>query len=88
MSILRSTVFALALGLPGAAQAMGCEDIMKMLSYNVPVGTIVGSIKAGGATTQAEVQCLQQRGAPPEVVSAASAMAGGTSAPAPAPVAA
>ncbi len=89
MTILRSTALLLALALPGAAHAgMSCDDIMKMLSYNVPVNTVVTSVRgSGGGYTQADVQCLQQRGAPPEVVNAVAGLAGGA-APAPAPIAA
>jgi tetratricopeptide (TPR) repeat protein len=79
MKFARPALLALACALPTTAFAgMSCDDIMKMVSYNVPASTVIASIRgAGGGYSQTDVQCLQTKGAPPEVVAAVQALAGG-----------
>jgi tetratricopeptide (TPR) repeat protein len=74
---------------PAVSHAMSCDDIMNMVSVNVPSSIVISTMQSSGkAFTPADVQCLQSRGAPPDVVAAAQSMGGGAPAPAPAPVAA
>ena len=81
-SHLRRLVLPLALLLaPAVSQAMTCDDVMNMVTVNVPDDIVINTMKSSGtAFSPADVQCLQQRGAPPTVVAAAQA----TAAPAPA----
>ena len=71
------------LAAPASALAMSCDDIMNMVSVNVPSTIVISTMQGSGTQfTGNDVQCLQSRGAPPDVVAAAQAQMG---APAPAP---
>ncbi len=64
-----------ALGLLGSTPAhagMTCDDIMNMAVHNVPASVIVDTIASSGTSfSDADVQCLKQRGAPQEVIAKA-----------------
>lgn len=54
-----------------ALAGMSCADIMQLVDYSVEVGVIVDAIeKSGSRFTQADLECVQERGAPPAVVAA------------------
>lgn len=79
-------VLTLALALPGTASAgMPCNEILKLISYNVPSPQVINSIKANPGYTAADVQCLTAGGAPADVVAAVQSLAGGGTGVAPAP---
>lgn len=61
---------ALLLGAPTAFAAnLSCDDIMNMVDHSVPSTVVVDTIKqAGGRFSDAEIQCLLDRGAYPEVI--------------------
>ena len=62
---------------------MSCDDVMNMVSVNVPDEIVINTMKGSGTKfTTADVTCLQQRGAPPTIVQAAKATMAG---PAPQP---
>ncbi len=70
---------------PTNAWAMSCDDIMTMVSSNVPSSIVIQTMKSSGKTySAADVQCLVGKGAPADVLAAARAQ-GGAAAPAPAP---
>ena len=87
MRFLTRLVLPLAiLVTPATSLAMSCDDIMNMVSVNVPSNIVIDTMKGSGTQfTAADVQCLQSRGAPPDVVAAAQQQMG-AAAPAPAPV--
>ena len=66
---VRSATLPLALLVaPSVASAMTCDDIMNMVSVNVPAEIVINTMKGSGTRfTAADVQCLQQRGAPPNL---------------------
>ncbi len=73
---------------PADAAAMSCDNIMDMVNVNVPANIVIETMRSSGATfTSTDVQCLQSKGAPAEVVTAASSMAAVAPAPAPSGVA-
>lgn len=84
------TRFALPLAFlvaPVTSHAMSCDDIMNMVSVNVPPSIVISTMQGSGKQfTPADVQCLQQRGAPAEVIAAAQQM-GAAPVAAPVPVA-
>jgi len=62
---------------PQAAQAAGlsCDDIMNMVDHSVPAAVVVDTIKGSGSRfTEADLQCLRDRGAYPEVLAIAESM--------------
>jgi len=72
---------------PATSLAMSCDDIMNMVSVNVPSSIVISTMQGSGTQfSPADVQCLQSRGAPPDVVAAAQSM-GATATPTPAPAA-
>ena len=75
MTFFRTAALSLALLAPSVASAMSCDDIMNMVSVNVPDDIVVATMRGSGKQfAAADVQCLQQRGAPPAVVQAAQQM--------------
>jgi TolA-binding protein len=74
----RSTPFVLAAALfvaPTVASAMSCDDIMNMVQYNVPTNVVIDTMASSGKQfTASDIQCLQQRGAPADVLAKAEAM--------------
>ncbi len=76
--LLASLALPLALlAVPASAQAAGlsCDDIMNMVDHSVPAAVVVDTIKgAGGKFTDADLQCLRDRGAYPEVLAMAESM--------------
>ena len=76
LSGVRTVALTLSLALiPTAASAMSCDDVMNMVSVNVPDDIVIATMRgSGGSIAAADVQCLQQRGAPPAVVAAAQQM--------------
>ncbi|MCB9686494.1 MAG: hypothetical protein H6738_08675 [Alphaproteobacteria bacterium] len=72
------TVAVSLLAIPSIASATSCDEIMNMVSLNIPSNIVIETMRSSGtAFTQADVQCLQSRGAPADVVSTAQQMAGG-----------
>ncbi len=70
--ICRATIPLALLIAPAVASAMTCDDVMNMVSVNVPDEIVINTMKGSGTKfTTADVQCLQERGAPPTIVSAA-----------------
>lgn len=68
------------------AWALSCDEIMNMVSVNVPVEIVVAAIEdSGDQFTSADIRCLVDGGAPNEVVAVAKRMAQ-ASAPAAEPV--
>lgn len=67
---------ALALTWAGPAHALSCEEIMNMVDVNVPSNIVVQTIESSGEQFTAEdIRCLESRGAPSDVLSAAKAQA-------------
>ncbi len=61
------------------AHALSCEEIMNMVNVNVPVPIVVQTIEDSGEQFSVdEVRCLQNEGAPGEVVDAAKALMAGS----------
>lgn len=57
------------------AYALSCDELMNMADVSVPTNIIVQTIEGSGETfSSAEVKCLQDKGAPAEVVAAAKKM--------------
>lgn len=75
-----------ALSLPSSAWAIGCDEIMNMVTLNIPSTIVIETMRGSGGVAPADVVCLQQRGAPADVVAAAQGMMKGAT-PAPVPVA-
>lgn len=74
--ILPLTATALvALTFPRNAAALSCEEIVNMLQVRVPANIVVQTMKdSGDQFTAGEVRCLQDNGAPAEVVAQAQQM--------------
>ncbi len=86
ISRLCTASLAAMLGLSFAtdAHALSCEEIMNMVNVNVPVPIVVQTIEDSGEQFSVdEVRCLQNEGAPSEVVDAAKKLMAGAE---PAPV--
>jgi tetratricopeptide (TPR) repeat protein len=88
MKLTRIATASLAalLGLSFAtdAHALSCEEIMNMVNVNVPVPIVVQTIEDSGEQFSVdEVRCLQNEGAPSEVLAAAKTLMAGSE---PAPV--
>jgi tetratricopeptide (TPR) repeat protein len=63
---------------PRNAWALSCEEIMNMVNVNVPVPIVVQTIEdSGDQFTVDEIRCLQNEGAPAEVVAAAKGLMAG-----------
>jgi hypothetical protein len=72
--LLTSLTTAAALWSPQAF-ALSCDDIMNMVSVNVPENIIVMTVKDSGEQfTNDEVRCLTERGAPAGVIKQAKSM--------------
>ncbi len=70
-----SLTVAAALLSSSPAYALSCDELMNMVDVSVPTNIIVQTIEGSGETfSSAEVRCLQEKGAPAEVVSAAKSM--------------
>ncbi len=81
ISRLCTASLAALLGLSFAtdAYALSCEEIMNMVNVNVPVPIVVQTIEDSGEQFSVdEVRCLQNEGAPGEVVDAAKALMAGS----------
>jgi TolA-binding protein len=88
---MRNRRFGLGLGLmgvlaPSSAWAIGCDEIMNMVTLNIPSTIVIETMRGSGGVAPADLACLQQRGAPPDVLAAAQSMVQGAPAPAPMPV--
>lgn len=58
-----------------AEAAMSCDQIMDLVDYNVPTSVILDSMASSGTEfDDRDIECLIQRGAPPEVVAKAREM--------------
>jgi tetratricopeptide (TPR) repeat protein len=82
MKITRLCTASLAalLGLSFAtdAHALSCEEIMNMVNVNVPVPIVVQTIEDSGEQFSVdEIRCLQNEGAPGDVIDAAKALMAG-----------
>lgn len=71
-SIFCAGIIGLALGSSNVAHAQSCDDIVNMVSVNVPTSIIVDTIAASGKIfTNEELRCLMDQGAPQDVIDAA-----------------
>ncbi len=80
ISRLCTASLAALLGLSFAtdAYALSCEEIMNMVNVNVPVPIVVQTIEDSGEQFSVdEVRCLQNEGAPGEVIAAAKKLMAG-----------
>ncbi len=69
---------AAGLAISGPAHALSCDEIMNMVAVNVPTNIVEITVKESGEVfTSADIQCLESRGAPGEVISQAKTMTGG-----------
>lgn len=67
-----------------AFAGMSCEDIMNLVDHSVPTAVVVDTIASSGTTfSDADIQCLKQRGAPADVLAKAMEFKRATAAPAP-----
>ena len=84
--VVLSPIAALSLLVtPAHAAGLSCDDIMNMVNHSVPAAVIVDTMQGSGARfTDADLQCLRERGAYPEVL--AQAQVQRAAAPAPAPM--
>ncbi len=74
-----SLVALLGLGFAKDAHALSCEEIMNMVNVNVPVPIVVQTIADSGEQFSVdEVRCLQNEGAPTEVIAAAKKLMAGS----------
>ncbi len=77
--MIRLTPWALSLGLLSIASpawALSCDEIMNMVDVNVPTNIVVQTMESSGTRFSAEdIRCLDQRGAPSEVITSAKKMA-------------
>ncbi len=70
-----SVTLAVSMAASSPAWALSCDELMNMVDVSVPTDIIVTTIQGSGETFKAEtVSCLQKKGAPAEVVSAAKAL--------------
>ena len=74
-------VLATALfGFSNSASALGCDDIINMVGYNIQTDIIISTMKSSGTRfTPDDIQCLQEKDAPPEVIEQAKKMVISTS---------
>lgn len=72
---LSSGIAALLVGLvPVSASAMTCDEIMNMVTLNIPSSIVVQTMQGSGQKfTAQDIQCLQSKGAPADIVAAARA---------------
>ncbi len=80
ISRLCTASLAALLGLSFAtdAHALSCEEIMNMVNVNVPVPIVLQTIEDSGEQFSVdEIRCLQNEGAPSEVISAAKKLMAG-----------
>jgi tetratricopeptide (TPR) repeat protein len=62
-------------GFSNNATALSCDDIMNMVSYNIGTDIIVNTMKDSGSSfNQADLECLEDKNAPAEVVEQAKKM--------------
>ncbi|MCB9761387.1 MAG: hypothetical protein H6739_16210 [Alphaproteobacteria bacterium] len=67
-----AALVGLALAASPSAMAQSCDDIMNMVNVNVPTNIIVQTMESSGKLfDNAEIRCLEDGGAPAEVVDAA-----------------
>lgn len=78
-TFVHSFVAASIFWLPTSAWALSCDDVMNMVSLNIPANIVVDTIRNAPSFESSDVECLRGRGAPAEVINAASAKAGGGS---------
>jgi TolA-binding protein len=65
-----ASIASLALSTP--AWALSCDEIMNMVNVNVPASVVVQTIDASGSKfSSSDVQCLESRKAPAEIIAAA-----------------
>jgi hypothetical protein len=84
--LLAPVIGVCALLAPAAASAMSCDEIMNMVSLNIPTNIVIETMKGSGQTfSDADIACLQQKGAPPDVLAAAKGQSSGAVARPPAP---
>jgi TolA-binding protein len=77
--MIRLKPWGISLGLltfASPAWALSCDEIMNMVDVNVPTNIVVQTMESSGTRFSAEdIKCLDQRGAPSEVVDVARKMA-------------
>jgi tetratricopeptide (TPR) repeat protein len=84
--LLAPVIGVCALLAPVTASAMSCDEIMNMVSLNIPTNIVIETMKGSGQTfSEADIACLQQKGAPPDVLAAAKGQSGGAAVKAPTP---
>lgn len=85
-STTRLAALAALLSLPTAANAVTCEEILTMVTRNVPTNIVISTMEGSGRTyTADDVACLKGKQAPADVVAAAERLGAAQPAPAPAP---
>lgn len=69
--ILAASLF----GWSNQALALSCDEIINMVGYNIQTDIILGTMKSSGTRfTVEDIQCLQDKGAPAEVIEQAKKM--------------
>ena len=62
-------------GWSNQALALSCDEIINMVGYNIQTDIILGTMKSSGTRfTSDDIQCLQSKGAPAEVIEQAKKM--------------
>lgn len=75
-SLTRTLVALSGLAVSTQAHAISCAEIVKMVNVSVPTSIVAQTMEASGTKfTAADVQCLSEQGAPPELVDLARRMA-------------
>ena len=70
-AILAAALF----GFSNNADALNCDDIINMVGYNIQTDIIVSTMKSSGSRfTEEDISCLQEKGAPSEVIEQAKKM--------------
>ncbi len=70
-TFVRSFVVSGLMGLPATAFALNCEEVMNMVTLNIPADIVADTVRNAGSLSAADVQCLESRNAPAAVLEAA-----------------
>ena len=73
---LTALLFAGVLVWPSSAFAVTCNEVMNMVNLNLQVPNIIQAIANGGSLSASDAKCIEERGAPAEVVEASKRKAG------------
>jgi len=69
-------LLASVLAWPSSAFALNCNEVMNMVNLNLQVPIIIQTIVNSGSLSAADAKCIEERGAPAEVVEASMRKAG------------